>query len=274
MSHDTIMTSTVNLTGFFQIFFRLKFIPALVLLCWCLLAAGKTAAQEPAKSGDHHLELTLNQLLGEQQAVRYKNIIRADEIISWELYLPDNNSTELPGVLVYVSPRDTGQIDSRWRTVMDQQNLIYISANDSGNSVIANRRIVLANMAVMALGQRYSFDNEGITVAGFSGGGRVASMLASQYPGALTGALYICGVNFWRKDQTPDVERVLQNRYVFLTGSRDFNRNETSNVYRRYLKAGAQYSKLMVVPRMSHEHPDANALTEALQFIYGQGLPQ
>lgn len=37
------------------------------------------------------------------------------------------------------------------------------------------------------------FDDQQIFVAGFSGGGRVASKLASQYPEVFAGALYICG---------------------------------------------------------------------------------
>jgi hypothetical protein len=95
----------------------------------------------------------------------------------------------------------------------------------------------------------------------------VASKLASQYPEVFTGALYICGVDYWKKDQTPKVDRLLQNKFVFLTGSRDFNRDETKRIYRRYIKAGAQQSKLMVIPGMSHEQPDTAALTEALQFL-------
>jgi pimeloyl-ACP methyl ester carboxylesterase len=107
-------------------------------------------------------------------------------------------------------------------------------------------------------------------VTGFSGGGRVASVLATQYPEVFGGAIYICGVDYWKDEQTPSVERLLQNRFVFLTGSKDFNRDETRNVYRRYLKAGAQNSMLMVLPGMSHEHPDAKAMTEALQFLDGE----
>jgi hypothetical protein len=60
---------------------------------------------------------------------------------------------------------------------------------------------------------------------------------------------------------------------VFLTGTRDFNRQETSLIHRRYLKAGAQNSKLMVIPGMAHAHPDGPALTEALQFLNGQDQP-
>lgn len=242
----------------------------LIILCCGLLAAGMAIAGEPPENAGFQLQQTLNQLLGEQQAAQYQKIISPEESISWEVYTPNNDSGEKPGVLVYVSPLKSGRIDSRWRAVMDQQNLIYIAANDSGNDVPVNRRMVLAIMAIRALAQQHSFDTEHIVVSGFSGGGRVASILAGQYPEVFAGALYICGVDFWKKDKTPNIERLLQNRFVFLTGSRDFNRKETGQIYRRYLKAGAQYSKLMVIPGMAHAHPDANALTEALDFLQGQ----
>jgi hypothetical protein len=243
---------------------------AIIFLCIGLLPTGKTVAQDLPAGDDIQLQFTLNQLLGEQEAARYKEILPPEETVSWEVYIPNNNSDQLPGVFVYVSPRISGQIDSRWREVMDHQNLIYIAANHSGNLKFTNRRMVLALMALKALEQHYSFTGDRIYVSGFSGGGRVASVLATQYPEVFTGAIYICGVNPWKDKQTPRVERLIQNRFVFLTGTRDFNLKETRSVYHRYLEAGASQSKLMVITGMKHAHPDAEALTEALLFLNGQ----
>lgn len=236
-------------------------------LCLGLASTGDALAASGPTANDLQIETTLIQLIGEEQAAHFRKVLDPEEPISWQVYLPDNDSTETPGVFVYVSPMKTGRIDSRWREVMDQQNLIYISANDSGNKTPTIRRMVMANMAVKALAQNYSFDPAHIMVSGFSGGGRVASRLATQYPQVFTGALYICGVDFWKKDQTPDVERLLKNRFVFLTGSRDFNLRETKQIQKRYIKAGALHTKLIVIPGLAHKHPDAAYLTEALQFL-------
>jgi acetyl esterase/lipase len=242
---------------------------AIIYLCFGLLLTGGAVAAAQPTANDLQIQTTPRQLLGEQQATRYQEILEPEESISWQVYLPENDSNETPGVLVYVSPMDTGRIDSRWREVMDRQNLIYIAANDSGNKIPTIRRMVLATLAVKALARQYSFDPGRINIAGFSGGGRVASRIASQYPEVFTGALYICGVDFWKKDQTPNVERLLRNRFVFLTGTRDFNRRETRQIQRRYIKAGAQHTKLIVVPGLAHQHPDAAYLNEALQFLLG-----
>ena len=235
-----------------------------------LILAREAIAETKLTIHDLQIQTTPGQLVGEQQAERYKKILEPDESISYEVYLPDNDSTEKPGVFVYVSPMKTGRIDSRWREVMDQQNLIYIAANKSGNKIPTIRRMVMATLALKALGQDHEFDTDHISISGFSGGGRVASRLATQYPEVFTGAVYICGVDFWKKDQTPRVDRLIQNRFVFLTGTRDFNRKETKQIRKRYIKAGAQYTKLIEVPGMGHKHPDATYLTEALQFLYGQ----
>ena len=240
---------------------------AVICLLWWLFSAGMAYSETHAAGGDRQIETTTTELLGEEQAHQYRKILSPKKTISWEVYLPRNDSKELPGVLVYISPRASGEIDPRWREVMDRQNLIYIGANESGNRKYTNRRMVLATLAVRALAQQYSFDTAKIIVSGFSGGGRVASLVASQYPEVFTGALYICGVNFWKKSQTPRVERVIQNRFVFLTGTQDFNLRETRVIHERYLEAGAQNSKLMVVQGMGHVHPDADSLTEALEYL-------
>jgi hypothetical protein len=239
------------------------------LCCGLALTASAIADTQPA-ANELQIQTTPNQLLGEAQATLYKKILAPDAAVSWQIYLPKTDTTEKPGVFVYVSPMNTGRIDSRWREVMDQQNLIYIAANESGNVIPTIRRMVLATLAVKALARQHAFDPGRIFVSGFSGGGRVASLLASQYPKTFIGAVYICGVDFWKKDQTPDVERVIRNRFVFLTGSRDFNRTETRRAHKRYLKAGAQHSKLIIVPGMAHKHPDAAILTEAIRFLDGE----
>ena len=209
-------------------------------------------------------------LLGKEQSARYEDIIDADELISWRVYAPNNDSNELPGVLVYVSPTRSGKIHPQWRDVMDAQNLIYISADHSGNYKPTIRRMVLALMAVKVLANKYAFDLNRVTISGFSGGGRVASILSVQYPEVFTGALYICGVDFWNKRRAPKVDRLVQNRFVFLTGSRDFNRDEVRNIHGRYVKAGAEKSKLIVIPGMKHDLPNQKYLGQALDYLGGR----
>lgn len=234
------------------------------------LAPLASVAQQDAGS-ELRIQTTLGELLGQEQATRYETLIEPDEALSWEVYVPRAGSLGTPGVLVYISPTMSGVIDRRWRAAMDAQNIIYVAANDSGNRVPTVNRMVMAVMAVKALGQQLVFDTSRIYVSGFSGGGRVASRVATQYPHTISGALYICGVDEWEAKHTPHIERALQNRFVFLTGSRDFNRAETRKVLKRYNDAGAEHTKLMVIKGMAHVLPGAEAIEEALAYLKGGG---
>jgi predicted esterase len=251
---------------------KVSFAPLVSLLWLAMLFCGAVTADEAPTGRDFEIETTPLELLGEEGAARYRKILDPDDPVSWAVYYPAHAEERLPGVFVYISPGNSGRIDPRWRRVMDERNLVYIAAHQSGNRVRTNRRMVLAVFALRALEGRVPFDASKLHVSGFSGGGRVASLVASQYPEAFTAALYICGVNFWKKSQTPSVDRVIQNRFVFLTGSRDFNLAETRRVHQRYLKAGALNSELMIVPGMGHELPDAAWLTRALRYLAGEEL--
>lgn len=243
---------------------------AMALLVIGILPAATAMADTRETGTDLKIETTPRELLGDEQSAAYEKILARDKPVSWQVYLPANDAAEAPGVFVYVSPMDSGEIDPRWREVMDRQNMIYISANDVGNEIPTIRRMVMANLAVKALAKSRVFDPGRIYVSGFSGGGKVASLLATQYPEVFTGAIYICGVYFWKEDQTPDVERVLQNRFVFLSGSKDFNRMQTRRIQQRYIAAGAAHTKLIIVPGMAHRRPDARYLAEAILFLDGQ----
>lgn len=237
----------------------------LVMLLACLPVC---QAQDTEQKSE--ITATLEQLYGADQAEKFRDILKPDASITWQVYRPNHSGDEPPGLLVYVSPTRSGTMDGRWAKVLDEYNLAYIAADRSGNRVPVTRRMVLATSAIYAAKQQFEIDDRRIYVSGFSGGGRVASFLSRQYPSVFSGAIFICGVDFWNEDVIRDMERMLNNRYVFVTGTRDFNLNETRVVYNKYLKAGAKNSLLEIESGMSHELPNAKTLATALGFLDGQ----
>ena len=237
--------------------------------CCMLLVALTTTSACWAQETSQKFQITssLTELYGAEKAERFRDILDPEATIKWQVYRPAHNSDKPPGVLVYVSPTRSGAMDGRWASVLDEYNLVYIAADHSGNKVPVTRRMVLATAAPMALKQQFVIDEERIFVSGFSGGGRVASFISNQYPTVFSGAVFICGVDFWNEDVSGDLDRILNNRYVFVTGTRDFNLNETRIVHRKYLKAGAENSLLEIENGMGHALPNAKTLATALKFL-------
>ncbi len=124
-----------------------------------------------------------------------------------------------------------------------------------------------ALLAPLAIGENYQVDADRTYVSGFSGGGRVASMVASEYPHVFKGAIFNCGANFWGNEKPKHYTEIRKNHYVFVTGTKDINLRDTKKVYKAYKRAKIPNIKLMVIPSMSHENPPRSKYEEAIQFL-------
>jgi len=60
---------------------------------------------------------------------------------------------------------------------------------------------------------------------------------------------------------------IKNNRFVFITGSEDFNLRDTKRVFKRYEKAEVRQLKLMVIPHMGHSNPTASNYAQAIAFL-------
>ena len=157
--------------------------------------------------------------------------------------------------------------------MLDEKNLIWIGANYSGNRVRVARRVSLALLATALADRDYRIDASRIYVSGFSGGGRTASAVAPEYAQIFRGAIYICGVNFWNARKPKRLDQVRDNRYVFLTGKKDFNRAETRRVHRAYQRADVEKVLLLEVAGMDHRMPPVEDLATAVTFLDAGSIP-
>jgi len=241
----------------------------LLLACWLSILAA-TVNADGVSFGEVNVSATLPELVGEESAGRFEGVIGPDENIEWELYVPESYDPASPaGLMVYISPSDSGGIPKGWKDVMDVNNMIWIAANRSGNRTRVARRVSYALFAPAVVARDYEINIARVFVSGFSGGGRVASMVAPEYPTVFKGAIFICGVNFWGNREPDQLGVVQANRYVFLTGREDFNRDETRSAYKSYKKAGAENVLLMDIGGMDHRNPSAKRLAEAIAFLDG-----
>ena len=221
-----------------------------------------------ARTGEFNASFTITELLGATSAEQYERIIPSDEAVEWEIYVPENYDPERPaGVLIYISPRQKGNIPKQWKSLLDEYNLIWIGANNSGNRVIVPRRMAYALAAPAVIDKYYQIDIERIYLTGFSGGGKVASMLAARYPDVFKGAIFNCGAEFWGAEKPERLDLIKANRYVFVTGTYDQALEPTKKAYRGFRKAGVEHSKLMVVRNMTHSNPKRRDFEKAIEYL-------
>lgn len=196
---------------------------------------------------------------------------------TFEVYVPEGYEPGAGyGLLVWVSPTPFGGTESpEVQAALDRAKLLWIGANDSGNPRPSWDRSGLALDAAHRMAALYDLDPERVYVAGYSGGGRIASGLALHFPEVFRGALSVYGVSWFEEVPVPDKPgahwppsfaappdaklRDLRtgSRFVLLTGSRDFNKPQTRAVHRAMAEAGFERVSYLEVPGASHyELPD------------------
>ena len=238
-----------------------------ILAAVLFTAVSVSTSAEPLR-GEVSLSATAQDILGDDSGELFGSALDPEEVIEWELYVPGDYDPASPaGLLVFISPTDSGMMPRRYQPVLDHNNLIWIGANHSGNRIRVARRVSLALLATALADSHYRIDASRIYVSGFSGGGRTASAVAPEYAQLFTGAIYICGVNFWDGHEPKRMDLVRDNRYVFLTGRKDFNRAETRRVHRAYKRADVANVLLLEVAGMDHRMPPVEDLATAIAFL-------
>jgi hypothetical protein len=236
-----------------------------------LFAASWSGAESDVtpRTGYFEVEFSPLELLGEQGVIDVADILRSEDNISWQLYVPDTYDVAHPaGVVVYVSPTPKGGPPRIWNEPLDDKNLIWIGANDAGNRVAVGKRMLLAMLAPKVLARDYALDPDRIYVAGFSGGGKTASRVAVARPEVFRGGIYIAGAEAWgSKTPPPKLNIIRQNYHVFLTGTNDFNERLTRRVYASYKGAGVENCELIVVKRLGHEMPGRSVFVRAIDYL-------
>lgn len=188
------------------------------------------------------------------------------------------------GLFIWVSPSPAPSISPEWEAVLAEKKLIFVGAHNSGNNREVFARMRMAVDANDNMRELYDIDDKRVYVSGFSGGGRVASMLGVTYADMFTGTIAFMGTNFYTDIVTLDKSEVFearyipheeiaalakdQCRYVLVTGEKDFNLKNTSAVFENgFKKEGFKAVELMNVPGQGHQPPKAEWLKKAIEFL-------
>jgi predicted esterase len=208
---------------------------------------------------------TLATLFPAAEAKALDATLAADQPLRYRVRMPRNAA--LSGVLVFVKPIDSGELPDGWAAGLDRQNLIWIAAEDFGNDRSRAQRILAAIAGLKLIESTQAIDRKRVYIGGMSGGGRIASQTITRFPQRFTGALYIVGADFRTSAEEPQKALIAANRYVFVTGSHDFNQRDMRRAYSKYQRAGVTHSLLMDIPGLGHEYPDPGQLEQAIDFL-------
>ena len=205
---------------------------------------------------------------------------------SFEVYIPADYDGAKPfGLLVWVSASPSGTVYRPWMELLDKHHLIWIGANNAGNSRSAPIRLGLAIDAAHNMRLKYAIDDDRIYVAGGSGGGRCSSMLGVSCPDSFRGGFYMIGCDYFRNIPTGEPNRYWprsylrpstrlmalaqrRSRHVLLTGETDPNRPQTKGNYDLgFRKDGFAHVLYLEVPAMGHELPPPDWFEKGLAFL-------
>ena len=219
-------------------------------------------------TGSFDVTVRVDDITNPETLGAFSGIYKSGDAISWHIYVPDTyDPSHPPGIFVFISPSKSGAAASGWRDSLTQENFIYISANNAGNGVPANRRVLNAVLAVQYISARYKTNSERTVIAGFSGGARVSSIVVEAIPDIFEASVFMGGAFKWRGDQAALEAQLGGGAYVFMTGGHDHAQDETRRTYLQYKKAGLKHLKLMNPRKTGHEYPKSRDFAQALSFI-------
>lgn len=250
-----------------------------IFYSWVMLFVAAYAHDMPddfvagRKQGWFSIEVSPADILGREQALSFAPELNPDQDIEFLIYVPESWKPGEPlGLLSYITPRRAAILPAGWGAGLEETGMIFIEVNGSGNTRRGTYRAYETLLSTYLIANYYPVDQNRVYIAGFSGGGRMASLLAPRFADLYRGAIFICGVD--RLEPSDEqTELMKQNRYVFYTGRRDQNRRETKSVYTSYKNAGITQVRLIDDNNATHQTPPKRHLVEAIRFLDGEEVP-
>ena len=194
-------------------------------------------------------------------------IIKKDEKLQWQIYVPEQYTPERPaGLFVYIDPNGHGRIPDSWTPVFDSHNVIWVGVSQTRRSRDPDRRIWQAILGARAVEADYAIDLQRMYV----GGTRetvplaVGTMLTANDFG---GGIYTRG-SFFSPELAPDLIEALQRKaHVFITGTNDDGKHRIQSDYERYQQQGISNVKLIFDNQRLGDVGSPEQMDEAFRFL-------
>jgi hypothetical protein len=274
--------------------------PSNVLVLLVLLVGASVRA---AETGHRHMTFAERSPLSPtvEQAKRLgwsMQQIRASELPfdydledeSYKVFVPESYVDDKTwGMFVWVSPSNKGTPVKEWLAMLEKRKLIWVAPNGVGNKRTIWIRLGLALDAVHNAKKVYRLDPKRVYVGGFSGGGRIASIMPVAWPDVFAGGIYMMGSSYYRQLPAPGKGGAVwratyrappgqylaaakkDGRHVFFTGETDQNRDLTKVISDEAKKDGFKHVTYIEVPGLGHRNPPVEWMEKAFAALIPPG---
>lgn len=154
-----------------------------LLLCICLISCAANPRHE-----NPNIDSTLIAQKNTSDTFETGRIINpvsclSDKNISYALYIPIKNDKQNLAVVYFFDPHGDGSLPlEKYKSLADSYHFILIGSNDSKNGNDWNDAENIWKVLNADVQKRIPFSPDRIYTAGFSGGAKVATLLALQHP--------------------------------------------------------------------------------------------
>jgi hypothetical protein len=228
------------------------------------------------RTGYFETDITLHEMLGAERAASLSDMIAADEKLKWAIYVPKTYTPAKPaGVMAFVTFSNSwGGSTKAYNDVLDDKNIIWAGVIGAGDKKPLNERMMRLLLTPTFLAREYVLDPDRMYVGGTSGGAHVATILATSKPQLFKGGLFVGGAMFWKSKEPAAIDQVRQNRYVFISGSKNPNRKEVETTAEAYLAAGVEHTKYIEMPNVGRKAPTSTVIESAIEYLDGQDVAE
>ena len=249
----------------------MKFHWIIVLILF--LPSGTAKAQEALNftKGRVTIETTSSEILGNEIAKQYEELVETNENIKWSIEVPDNfNASSPPGILIHMTPRNLAKMPIGWGKAIEDRNLIWISLNKAGR-LKQSKEMFIAVLATVFLDNNFPINTNRIYLVASSDSCQAASAAAQFYPTIFRGTIYsTCEPFNWKKDIPDTINIMRQNRFVFVASNEKIIRQAMRRAQRRYNDADILNTEYFYIPKLEYgKNIDRRRITEALTFLDG-----
>lgn len=240
---------------------------AISVTIFILFILTPTVQAQDVKVGSFKISSTSRQILGEELSSSFDKVLKKDEQVTWQVYVPETYDPSLPAGILLFQNYGALREPVGWKTVMENRNLILVRISVSGE-IIYRKEMLLGVLSLPLLQQEYNIDINRVYSTAFNRC-NVVGATAKVYPNIIKGSIYVnCIPTTWNKNVPERIDLMRDNKYVFIVSKNSSLKSGIRREVRRYNKNGIVNTKYSINSRLgANNNIRRRELLKAIDFL-------